>query len=708
MRPRLVIELETSRMPRLLRIYLVGCIAFAFGYLLLHVREPLRLNLGDPWSDADVMSLVQPHGRPLAAMLHGALRRLGVRDVGMFRLFALALSALGAWWFLQYARRIWGHRVGLVATALLTTSLLWMTYADSLHLPPIMHASCFLALWAVVRALETGQRRYAAAALLGSFACVFAAYDDWLFLPAGVLFTIHVKRGNPFARGNRRLLIICAAGGLAAIFASSQLGLGPISRQGSIDHMLATPLAALVRRYTLVFTPMFWVTVGYATWRALRAPSLTWAIEDSLTWMLVVAAVCLYVAPEGTEAPMLRAQPVLPFYAIGSAILIARLLESGRLHRALAMAWATAGPVWGVYILLSHPRSVLDRDDVAQVHAYLASHDRNDFVLSNLLSDGPIEAAFARHSWPAFEVLEGIDAHRAQLEVLELLESAGTDYVHAVIFTTAESRFVDRSLGQLVQHRSLPSVTGWPHVVRSKANSIIRDYDQRVSKHLAAVGAKRVLHLRNFDVYRVDRASVLEVAGRSLPVVRAIDFGSLGASKFTLLGWGNSWRTEADQRAVTSIDGYDTCSNPVLDPTGALPGNACETTLTRSGPRVIDARTVARAQLMIRVERACDLRLTLELAAASRLEALALELAASSPSAQLAVERMVSTPLEISINDFTATQCLAAKRVSFVIPKRSVREGINVVTLAKRRSGAVEPRADVLSLAIEPICEPAR
>jgi len=43
-------------MPRLLRIYLLGCITIAFAYLFLHAKEPLRLNVGDPWSDAVVVS----------------------------------------------------------------------------------------------------------------------------------------------------------------------------------------------------------------------------------------------------------------------------------------------------------------------------------------------------------------------------------------------------------------------------------------------------------------------------------------------------------------------------------------------------------------------------------------------------------------------------------------------------------------------------
>src|SRR5439155_7757187 len=101
-----VIELEPSRMQRLLRIYLVGCMAIAFAYLALHVREPLRLNVGDPWSDAEVVSSVASikqhgfttdaidvdlliadeyrptHPAPLPETVYGAIGKLGIGDIG--------------------------------------------------------------------------------------------------------------------------------------------------------------------------------------------------------------------------------------------------------------------------------------------------------------------------------------------------------------------------------------------------------------------------------------------------------------------------------------------------------------------------------------------------------------------------------------------------------------------------------------------------
>lgn len=722
-------------MQRLLRIYLLGCMAIAFAYLLVHVREPLRLNVGDPWSDAEVLSSVasiKQHGfttdaidvdlligeayrpthyPPLAEVVYGAIGKLGIAELGgiaAFRLFALAFSVLAMWLLFSWARRIWGDTVALIATALFSTSALWMMYADGIHRPPGALAACFLALWGLVRAIETPMWRYRVAAIAGSFWCVLAGSGDWILVVAGVLFTIYIKRGNPFARGNRRFVVICAAGGLAAAFTMSLFDFGPVEWQPgvlewrtSIDDRLVATLATLLRRCTLVLTPMFWITVVYAAWRALRAPSLTSVLQDGMTWLAAVAAIVLYLHAQDAESPILRVQPLLPFSVIGSAILIARLLERGSIRRALAIVWVAAAPAWGLYIMLSHPRSVLDRDDVAKVRAYLETNDRNDFVISNLKADAPLQVAFDRHTWPAFDTDDDINAHPMRLWMLELFEVTGTDYVHAVIFTTPDSRFVDRSLGQILMPRRLASVTGWPYIVRAKANEIVRDYDRKVLKNLGLVGAKQVLHLDNFDVYRIDRSAVIEATGRALPVVRAIDFSSFGSDKYKLLGWGAPKITEEDLGA-SSIDGHSRCQNPVLERRAGGPAvQGCGTALTRSGLSALDRGFVNRAQLMIRVERACDLRLTLELSSPARVPAITAVVDLVAQLSQLPLKVLPSAPIGIAIHDFTDWQCEAGDRASFLVPARSVRAGVNVITFEKKR----DARADVISLAIEPVCD---
>jgi len=705
-------------MPRVLRNYLLGCVAIGFAYLVLHVGEPLRLDLGDASSDAEIAlgHTSAEAGSPddvLAGYLYRAIGRLGVHDVGVHRGLALALSVLGAWWLFQYARRMWDATIALLATALFTTSLLWLETADSLERPPLVLAGGFLALWGTARAIETDCRRHAeterspehrakpetldqrsegsaefdergcrmkygllaAASAFGAFVCVLAGSDLCVFLPAGLLFTIHAKRGDPFAWRNLRFVAIGALGCLAGVVA------GALIHRGTVDAKLVAAGPGIVRRSTAVFTPMVWVTVGLACWRAVRAATLRGALEDAATWMLAATAVGLAVAD--TSGRMVDALPALPFYAIGSALVIARFLAAGGLCSALGFAWAVVAPVWAFVIVLANPRTVLDRDDVAQARAYLARADRNDFVVANLVADSVIEVAFDRRALPA--VARGEDAHDALLArrwMLGLFESTGTDYLHAVIVRTPATRF------------------------------------QGAEGRLTAVGAQPVLHLHNFDVYRVDRAAVLAVASRSLPVVRQLDFASTASDLHKLVGWSDPELTD-DGFGMSRIAGYGACANPLaeterspehrakpeapeqrsegsaeFDMRGDAPaGNACETERTPAGVGVVDERHVDRAQLMIRVDRPCDLRLLLTLASTSRLSRLPRHLA--------------STPrLGLAINGFTASQCTADPRAEFLVPARFVHAGINILTIAKGKAGPLAPHGELRALTIDPLCAP--
>ena len=144
-------------MLRSLRIYLLVCIALAFGYLVLHAGEPLRLNVGDAWTDADVLTSIANGSRQgIPELIYGAVGTLvRAHQLTVFRLLALVFSGVGAWLLFQYARRMWNDTVAIIATALTTTCAVWMLFADSIHLPPIVHCACFLALWGTVRVIET-------------------------------------------------------------------------------------------------------------------------------------------------------------------------------------------------------------------------------------------------------------------------------------------------------------------------------------------------------------------------------------------------------------------------------------------------------------------------------------------------------------------------------------------------------------------------
>lgn len=701
-------------MPRYLRVFLVGCIALTFGLLLFHAREPLRLNIGDPNTDANVLtsiryvedngfretaftaitdvgpltedSLRDHHYSVIAFVIYGGVGAyLGLDNLAVLRLIAIAFSALAMLLLFFYARRMWTDAVAVIATMLFSTSLLWLTHADSLNAAPILQASAFLCLWGLVRAIETRKRRHYAAAFFGACACFLSGFDYWLLLPVVGMYTVYAKQGP------RWLAWLVAAGcvsgfAIHAFVVSYTIGWDAfvvdlrmqfLERTAvTVHRRLESSFGTLARRYTFVFTPLFWVTVGYAVWRAVRAPSLKAVLEDGIAWMLAVSLVGTYVSSRFAASQMIGSQAMLPFYAIASAILIGRLLDANVFRRVFGLVWLVVAPLWSFYFLLAHPRSVLDRDDVAKATAYLAASDGNDFVISNLLLDGPIQAAFGRHNWPALDTAKVGDAPFA---ILDMLELAGTDRMHAIVFTSVESRLLDESLWQLAMHRRVWSVTGWPSLQRRKTDEVISSYDQLVLANLEAAGAIKVLDLGAFDVYRIDRSKILETFASQVPVVRTIDLSSVSSYRHRLLGWSEPRLTEDDRRGVAYIDGYFPCPNPApATAPGAPKGNACKTLKTREGIAMMDQARSATAQLMIRVERACDLRLTVELG--------------------------WSSLVDLSMNDYSEGQCVPANKVTFMVPRRSVRAGVNTLTLARRFTPDHE-RVEITSITIDPICD---
>jgi hypothetical protein len=701
---------------RQLRIYLIACIAIAFAYLLWHAREPLRLNIGDPWSDANVLSSINYvkhygflttsfsdvldvgpltadsyryiHYPPFAEIIYGAIGKyLGVSDIGTFRLFGLAFSGAAMWLLFSYARRMYSDRVALVATMLFSTSLLWLMYADSIHQAPVMQASGFLALWGLVRAIESKQRRHYAAAVVGCFACFFTSYDYWVFLPAAVLVTLYLKCGNPFARGQRNMLALCAAGCMLGIVAKSLTAIGAVGwhefladlrlqfferSSSTYDRAFTSSVPTMIRRITMVFTPLAWIAIVVHGWRALRAPTIAAAIKDTAAWMLLTALVFFNVFSQLAASQMLPSQVLLPFYAIGSALILDRMLDASALRRGLAIAWLGFAPAWGLYFMVSQPRSALARGDVAKVNAYFAANDRNDFMMSNLISIGHIQASFERHHWtpPAPK-----DPATAYLEMLATFEVTGTDYVHAAIFTTPESRFIDKCLWPLAMPHHQWSVTGWPYLYRAKANRLIQGIDTVVHAALAALEAKKVMHLGNFDLYRLDRTTALAIAARRVPAASTahIDLGNFTATRHELLGWGPPHLVTPTGVGASPIVGYETCSAVARDPERA---NPCNTVLTNTGLEVRNVRAVARAQLLVRIEQSCDLHVRIELAR--------------------------PTLIGIEMNGFSARQALMSRTAIFTVPASAVRAGINELTL--EHLVAFLGKAEVQSVDFESAC----
>jgi hypothetical protein len=700
------------RMPPHQRILILGCIALGFAVLLAHAGEPIRLNLGDPWSEANVLTSIKYvnqygflatsftdildvgpltadsyryiHYPPLSEIIYGALSKyLGVDDITTFRWFAIGFSGLAMWLLYHYVRRLHGDRVALLATALWCTSLFWLMYGDSMHQTPILHAATFLALWGLVRAIETRRRRHYAAAFFGSLACFLTSYDHWLFLPAAVLVTVYLTAGNPFARGNRHFVVCCALGCVAGVVAKSGFVIGAVGwpefladihfqfleRSTSAGATGDAVVPTLTRRITLVFTPFVWIPVGYFVIQAARASSWTALVKDSAAWLLAVAIAFLWLFRQLAASQMLASGVVLPFYAIGSALVIDRLLRGGGLRQLVATGWFLGASAWSFGWFLTSPRALLERGDVARTVAYLAEHDRNDFLLSNLKSDGHIQAFFERHSWGAPDLELSVLAPRA---VLTTFDRMGTDRVHVLVFTDPASRFIDKALWPMAVRQRQWWATGWPHLWRDKTRAMIADADARVVANLAMVGAERVLRLTNFDVYRLDKASVLARAYAEVPVARVLDFGGLAAERHKLLGWSEQPELFRPQNLrAPRVVGRFAC------PRTSAP-NACKTVLTKLGNDIRGNVYVPAAQLVIRVDHTCGLALGLELAAPAM--------------------------LRLTMNQFAVAQRAPARQLQVVIPRDQVTPGINVIELENLAPLVWRQAAAVARVTIDPAC----
>lgn len=698
--------LQAVPMSRSLRALLLGSILIAYAYLFWHAREPLRLNIGDPWSDANVLSSINYvksdgflatsftdildvgpltadsyryiHYPPFAEIIYGAIGKyLGVSDIGTFRLFGLTFSLLATWLLFSYVRRLYTDRIALIATAMFSTSLLWMMYADSMHQAPVMQCTGFLALWGLVRAVETKQKRHYAAAILGSAACFFTSYDYWLFLPAAVLMTVYLKQGNPFAKGNRHFVVLCALGCMFGILLKSLAVIGAVGwdefladlhmqflerATSTHDRYFSSTLPTLVRRMTLVFTPLFWVTAGYHVIRAIRAQTFSFAVKDTAMWLLLPAIAFLYVFRQLATSQMLPAQVMLPFYAVGSALLVDRLLDARSAWRTAGIAWLVVAPLWAFFIMFTHPRSVMARGDVAASNAYLAEHDQNDYVLTNVMSDGHIQASFQRHSLGMFDAE---DTSGSTLQMMQLFELTNTDYVHAVIFRDADSRFIDKSLWVLGAPRRLWSITGWPHLFRKKTNSAVAAYDRRIMGNLEALDAKQVLRLGNYSIYRIDRATVRTLLEGGVRATTHLDFGNLASQKYEGLGWGGP-TLSATGEPMTPIVGYTRC-----------PIERCPTKLTKYGIVVKHETFVNLGELMLRVDRVCDHRLTFGFTAPSF--------------------------VRVSVNGFSGSM-LGGKSGTVTVPASALRPGVNVLEVENLLPERYRVPLEVTTLDIAPQC----
>lgn len=613
-----------------MRLLLLAWIAACQAFLFAHSQEPLRLDIGDPWSDANVLcsiNYVRDHGflatsftdvldvgpltqesyrythyPPLAEIVYGTLGGyLGVSSIGTYRIVALLFSAAAMLFLFLYARRMWSEKIALISVALWQGSLMWLLYADSIHQAPIFTCATFACLWGLVHAIATRQRRWYALAFVGALASFLTSYDGFIFLPAAVLVTVWRKAGNPFARGNRHFVLVCAAGCVTALVLKSAFTIGAlgwhgfvadlrlqfIERSGSgFDRDFVSAVPTMTRRLTQIFSPLVWVVIVCHGWKLARARALA-TVRDGFGWMLLCALAFWYVFPELAASQLLPSQVLLPFYAIGAAALIVELLERTVVERALGIAWLVALLAWGAAFMWTMPRAVMRDDDVAAARKYLAG-DHNDFVLDNLMTTGHVQWAFDKHDMAVYDD-PNENPDDARRYMLAVFGQTHTTSATAIVYRTWESRFIDKSLWPLALPIRQWASTGMPYIYRGKARGLIESRDHHVRVGLEAVGAVKTLSLHDFDIYRIDRDTVLAKLARTPTTF--LDLGGPSSSNNRMRGW--------NERDSSRISGFQECTHP----------GVCPTVLTNRGLMVPQAKAQYRAEVLVNATTACELAL---------------------------------------------------------------------------------------------------
>jgi hypothetical protein len=159
-----------------------------------------------------------------------------------------------------------------------------------------------------------------------------------------------------------------------------------------------------------------------------------------------------------------------------------------------------------------------------------------------------------------------------------------------------------------------------------------------------------VLQLHHFTVYRIDRAATQAVLAEFVPTTSRIDFDTVDAAPHELLGW-DPLRESYESTPGATVRGFTRCRT-----------KRCTTMNTDHGAVVPAAEHVQIGQLLVRLDRVCDLSLTATFAEAS--------------DVRFATHGWASTPL--GGNPVTAT-----------VPAKSLTTGINVIEIENLRPGAL-------------------
>jgi hypothetical protein len=577
---------------------------WAAVYLFATRTQPLRLNWGDPWSDSHVQqhgryfaeygfihnafiavtdvgplrpdSLKYTHYPPLPDIINGLEQRIfGPSDISTYRFFADLFALGGVYFFYRWAYPLFGRITAGVAIVLMTTSMIWLQYADTIHHVPIYWFFGSLTLFFALRAVQAPSRARLLLPFVTTLLCDMASYDWFFFVPVLVAATVWLSGGRLRDRKYWPLLLAVAAGTIGAVVLKLTLvawAVGPgtmlrdflfqLEERATAKHSTEYRGAfwlILYHRAIRFFSPLVFVVLASQlaalVLRVLKRPAAWLPPPHAL---LVLAAGVPFIALF-SQLLVEQYHPTLqfvPYYAVGGGALVAWLWESGvRYRRALAILAVVLPVGWEMRELARFDKAYLERDDQKAVARYLDANDHQVVVFTNSVIDAPFRYYFQRHGLSlAGTRSEGISI------VLDAFfaDNGAEEPVHFLQFTNVEKTAFDKGIYALFANEKAWSWIAEPYRYRGEWEERVRERDRAIVAVFDKMGTV-VVDTGRMRVIRVTRADldrwVLGCLGEA--DAPSVDFGETASACHKLRGFryaeknadaGWSWTTETQRK----------------------------------------------------------------------------------------------------------------------------------------------------------------
>jgi hypothetical protein len=570
---------------------------FAAVFLFATRTEPLRVSWGDPWSDCNVQasgghfaregffalaftpivdiapfterSLQYTHYPPLPDIVNGVQQSLfGPLDLAQYRILADILSLLSLVFFFRFIRRLYGPTVAAWAIPLMTTSLLWLQYADTIHHVPLYNFFGFLALDKLSQWLVEPRRRTLVIGGVAAAVCAFASYDYVFFLPVMVVASVWLLGKRLRDRDTWPVLCALVAGLVGSFLFKSALvvwAVGPVeflhdllfqfheraTSKASMSYSAGMHLVAFGRVWRF-FGPVLLVALAlmlHALWRRRRGEP---AFLSPAPLLLLAAGLpfCVIFSQLFVEQyhPTLQ---FVPFYAVACATLITTLRgHQKRWVRIVGLGVFGFLLVWQAREFVRLPKAFLSTSELAEVGDFLKKHDRRNFVVSNLGIDAP-----GRTYWNRYVIGAPMQRHEVPAFFSSLFTDFGPAPIYFVELHDAEDFVMDKLLFAFLWGQKKYAWVAQPWLHKKRWYPKIAASNHEIVLGINDIGVLE-LATPNYRVYRVDPGATDVALGIFLhEETTRIDFADPMAVLHKVYGLARVQRDEATGDSYARIVG---------------------------------------------------------------------------------------------------------------------------------------------------------